>query len=172
MTLSFDEYLKNNKGALVQHDATKPVNPVDECPPDATGGDVDSQREKVNKDNEKKDASHGDKATVVSEATKEDVVVDPEKDEDDELNESKNEFNSLTKSAYEKNKSKKIGETFEDVGVDADQSGIIVVNKSGTIVVAYEKSQGLELLIIDNTYKYSELVEFTTAGKAALKKLL
>lgn len=67
MTFSFDEYVKNNKGALVKNDATTPTNPVDDGTPDVTGGAADPQREKVNKSLEKEDASHGDKASVVKE---------------------------------------------------------------------------------------------------------
>lgn len=166
MTLSFDEYLKNNKGALVQNDATKPVNPVDECPSDVTGGDADTQREKVNKDNEKKDASHGDKATVVSEA-KEDIDAGDEKDDDQE------DLNESAKEAFNRNRSAKVGDKFVDTGKDEDTSGTIVFkSNAGIMIVAYEYGQDTELLILDTTYKYSEMITLNAASKSALKKFL
>lgn len=168
MTFSFDEYIKNNKGALVKNDATKPVNPVDDGETEK-GGDADSQRDKVNKSLEKDDASHGEKATVVKES--DDGDEDDKDDEKDELNEGKNEYSASAKAVYEKNKSKKVGENFEDIGKDKDKTGVIIVNKGGTLVVAYDEWD-LELIIIDNTYKYSEMISVSPAGKAALKKLL
>ncbi len=187
---TFDEFLAEAKGA----DTPDVLN--SDFPKGDQGKDTEAN--KVNAFQHAHDAAHGNKADNLDPSINEDKdgKKEPESDDDkkgeddkdgkksdddnddDDLNESnrlienKKLNENYSNDVYAKNKGKKAGESFEDIGADQDTSGTIIYNKSGEILVAYKGTKGLEFMLIDKAHNFDTYIKLSDAEQKALKKFL
>lgn len=145
---TFDQFLSEAQGEKAKSLKTTPPN---------EDKGTDTEKNKENAFQKSNDASHGEKAQTIKES--DDVIIHES-------------LSQTGKEAYLKNKTKKVGERFVDVGEDQDASGIILHNKRGTMLIGYKKDKGFDLMIIDTVTGFNSMIDLNDAEKQQLKKLL